>query len=233
MPVDESSSMAAAFAYEQPTIAKAWEALRAHLPTLLVIWGVSILLGIITFVIRLLIEWIASSSAGGSDAAILTLAGAGLVVQVPATILTNLISVLFVAVPAMHYDSGKTITPEEAFGILMKRPLRYVLAGLLFAVVSTIGFLFCIVPGIVICLVTPVYVNRIFLTDRSIGDAFTSSFQAVYGSPASLDFIGIQLLAGLLTVLVSVCTCGLGALVAVPLSTFYVQNAAYHKGLIS
>ena len=37
----------------------------------------------------------------------------------------------------------------------------------------------------------------------------------------------------LLVVVVSVCTCGVGALVAVPLSTFYLQNAAYHKGLIS
>jgi len=33
--------------------------------------------------------------------------------------------------------------------------------------------------------------------------------------------------------LVSVCTCGLGALLAVPVSTFYLQNAAYRKGLIS
>lgn len=227
--------MAAAFAYEQPTIEKAWQAVRAHLLTLLLIWGASILLAITTFVIRLLIEGFTNSlgGGGGSDAAILSLAGAGLVIQVPTTILSNLLSVLFVAVPAMHYDSGKTITSEEAISTLLQRPLRYLLAGFLFALVSTIGFLLCIVPGIVICLVTPIYVNRIFLTDQPIGDAFASSFQAVFRSPKSLDFIGIQLLAWLLTVLVSVCTCGLGALVAVPLSCFYVQNAAYHKGLIS
>jgi hypothetical protein len=37
----------------------------------------------------------------------------------------------------------------------------------------------------------------------------------------------------LVLVVVTVCTCGLGALVAVPVSTFYPQNAAYHKGVLS
>jgi multisubunit Na+/H+ antiporter MnhG subunit len=48
-----------------------------------------------------------------------------------------------------------------------------------------------------------------------------------------MNFVGIEILAWLLVALVSICTCGLGALVAVPVSSFYLQNAAYHKGLIS
>ncbi len=75
--------------------------------------------------------------------------------------------------------------------------------------------------------------NRIFLTDQSITDAFAASFQAVFRSAHGPEFLGIQVLAGLLVLLVSVCTCGLGALVAVPVCSFYVQNVAYHRGVIS
>lgn len=48
-----------------------------------------------------------------------------------------------------------------------------------------------------------------------------------------MNFVGIEILAWLLVALISICTCGLGALVAVPVSSFYLQNAAYQKGLIS
>ena len=97
----------------------------------------------------------------------------------------------------------------------------------------TIGFLLCIVPGIVVALVMPIYVNRIFLTDQSITDAFAASFQAVYRSEQGRTYAGIEILAWLLVLVVSVCTCGLGALLAVPVSSFYLQNAAYNKGVIS
>ena len=77
------------------------------------------------------------------------------------------------------------------------------------------------------------YVNRIFLTDLPILQAFTASFQAVYGSERSRGFAGIEILAWLLVLVVTLCTCGLGALLAVPVSSFYLQNAAYHRGVIS
>jgi len=41
------------------------------------------------------------------------------------------------------------------------------------------------------------------------------------------------LLAGLIVLLATVCSCGLGALIAVPVATFYIQNAAYHQGVLS
>jgi hypothetical protein len=153
--------------------------------------------------------------------------------QLPFTVLSSLVGVLFIAVPALHYDSGEVITVQAAFAALLRRPLRYLLAGLLFTLALTVGFLLCIVPGIVLALVMPIYVNRIFLTDQSITEAFTASFQAVYGSERGRTFAGIEILAWLVVVVVSVCTCGLGALLAVPVSSFYLQNAAYNKGVIS
>jgi len=133
----------------------------------------------------------------------------------------------------LYCDRGETISVQQAFAALLKRPWRYFWAGVLFSLVSAIGFVLCILPGIAVMLVMPVYVDRIFLSDQSITDAFAASFQAVYRSTNGMDFVGIELLTWLVVVVVSVCTCGLGALVAVPMSSFYLQNADYHKGVIS
>lgn len=122
---------------------------------------------------------------------------------------------------------------QQAFAELFRRPLRYFLAGLLFALVSAIGFVLCILPGIAVMLVMPVFVNRIFVSDQSIPDAFAASFQAVYRSPHGLNYVALEVLTWLLVLVVTVCTCGLGAMIAVPVSSFYLQNAAYHQGLIS
>ena len=57
-------------------------------------------------------------------------------------------------------------------------------------------------------------------------------------SPASLSTQSslvvevVGRLVGLLVAVASLCTCGLAALVAVPMSSFYLQNAAYHRGVI-
>ena len=117
--------------------------------------------------------------------------------------------------------------------MLLKRPWRYLLAGILFTVVFVIGLLVCILPGVAVALVAPVYVSKIFTTDMAILDAFSSSFQAVYRSANGWTFIGIQLLAIVVMVVVSICTCGLGILVAPPVAHFYVQNAAYRQGVLT
>jgi hypothetical protein len=227
--------MAAPLAYEQPTINKAWEAFVAHVPTMLLIWiATAVLAGL-----GLAVAWLfvlfgvgLSAGSGSGDLAVSAASALGQLAQVPFSMLSSLVGVLFVAVPAMHYANGETITVQAAFAELLRRPWRYLLSGIVFSLVMTIGFVLCIVPGIVVALVMPIYVNRIFLTDQSITDAFAASFQAVYRSPHGPDFLGIEILAWVLVVVVSVCTCGLGALLAVPVSSFYLQNVAYHKGLI-
>ena len=230
--------MAAPLAYEQPTINKAWEAFLRHVPTILLIWiATAVLAGLgaaLAWVMVLIGVGVAGGGAAGTagDLAVTAASALGQLVQVPFSILSSLVGVLFVAVPALHYATGETITVQAAFVELLRRPWRYLLAGIFFSVVMTIGFVLCIVPGIVVALVMPIYVNRIFLTDQSITEAFAASFQAVYRSANGPDFLGIEILAWVLVVVVSVCTCGLGALLAVPVSSFYLQNLAYHKGLI-
>jgi hypothetical protein len=227
--------MASPLATEQPTIHGAWQAFWAHVPTILLIWLATAVLSGVGVLVYLLISLIGVGLSGGdSEGAAAALAMAlGQIGQLPFVILSSLVGVLFVAVPALYYESGEVIGVTEAFAALMRRPWRYLLAGILFALVCTIGFLFCIVPGVLVVLVMPVYVNRIFVTNLPITDAFAGAFQSVYRSPHGLSYVGLEILAWLLVVLVSICTCGLGALLAVPVSTFYLQNAAYHKGVIS
>ncbi|NDC35607.1 MAG: hypothetical protein EBZ51_09575 [Synechococcaceae bacterium WB9_2_112] len=228
--------MAAPQAYEQPTINKAWEVFLVHVPTILLIWIVTAVLAGLGAALTWVIVLIGVGMAGGGlagETAVTAASALGQLVQVPFSILSSLVGVLFVAVPALHYARGETITIQAAFAELLRRPWRYLLAGMVFSLVMTIGFVLCIVPGLVVALVMPIYVNRIFLTDQSIPDAFAASFQAVYRSANGPDFLGIEILAWVLVVVVSVCTCGLGALLAVPVSSFYLQNLAYHKGLVS
>ena len=224
--------MAAPSAYEQPTLNRAWEALLAHVPTLILIWiaggvlyGLSV---VVNMVITLMGMGIATDSTGTALAQIL-----GYLASLPFAVLSSLVGVLFIAVPALYYETGEVITVQGAFAALMRRPMRYLLAGILFTLVMTLGYLFCILPGIAVALVMPVYVNRVFATDQSIVDALGASFQAVYRSPHGMSFVGIQILAGLVGGIIALCTCGLGALVVVPMLTFYIQNFAYNKGVIS
>lgn len=228
--------MAAPIAYQQPTLNRAWEAFLAHVPAILLIWIASLVLAGVGLAVSAAIALVALALAGGGGAgeAAATLASLlGQLGQLPFSVLSSLVGVLGVAVPALYYAGGQTITPHDAFQALLRRPLRYLLAGLLFTLVTVIGLMLCVLPGLVVALVMPVYVNRVFVTDQPLPEAFSGSFQAVFRSPKGLTFLGIELLAWLLVLVVSVCTCGVGALLAVPVSTFYLQNAAYHLGVIS
>ena len=229
--------MAAPIAYEQPTLNKTWEAFVAHIPTLLVIWVVTAVLTALGYGAEKLFTFVGNGgSLEGLDSAADTNLYAlfwGQLGQFPFSVLSSLVGVLFAAVPAMYYSTGEIVAVDAAFRALLKRPWRYLLAGILFTVAAIVGTLFCVLPGVAILLITPVYVNKIFTTEMSIFDAFSSSFQAVYRSEHGWTFVGIQILAVLVVIVVSVCTCGLGILVAPPMASFYVQNAAYRQGVLT
>lgn len=217
-----------------PSLNRAWNAFLAHLPAILLIWVASIAIAALGAFVHLIGTWIGLAAADGTDPD--TAAAVGLVLgqlgQVPFTILSSFVGVLLIAVPALHYASGQVITLREAFAVLLKRPWRYLLAGLLFSLATGIGLVLCILPGLAVALTSPIYVNKIFNTESSVLEAFSSSFQVVYGSPTGRAYLGLELLVGTIVFLVALFTCGLGALLAVPVSTFYLQHAAYDRGLI-
>jgi len=225
--------VAASGAYEQPTLNRAWEAFIVHIPTVAVVWIASTVIGVFGTLIYFLIVMLISAIAGGQDASSLFGQILGLVGSLPFQVIGSLVNILLIAIPAIYYESGKVVTISAAFLELIRRPLRYLLAGILFSFAVTLGILFCVIPGIILMFITPVYVNRIFNTDMSILDAFSSSVQAVFGSQHGISFVLINILAALVAVIIGFCTCGLGLLVITPVLTFYIQNAAYAKGIIS
>jgi len=233
--------VAAPIAYEKPTLARAWEAFAAHIPTLLVIWIATAAIGGLGFGVKQLLTTIGNvgsmeglGTAMDGASADLTLGfWLGQLGELPFWLLGNVVGVLSAAVPALYYATGEKISVNDAFGILFKRFWRYLLAGILLALAAVVGFFFCILPGVAVLLVTPVYVNKIFTTEMTILDAFGSSFQAVFRSENGWTFVLIQILTGLVVIVVSVITCGLGLLFAPAMGGFYVQNAAYRQGVLT
>ena len=103
----------------------------------------------------------------------------------------------------------------------------------LYIAASLIGFALCFVPYIAILFISPAYVNKIACSDMPIIDAFKSSFQAVFKSPNLWSYIGMQVLAGLIYIIPTFCTCGLGGIVTLPMLSIYSQHLAYNKGIIN
>jgi hypothetical protein len=77
------------------------------------------------------------------DTAVTAASALGQLAQLPFSVLSSLVGVLFIAVPALHYASGETITVQAAFAALLRRPMRYLLAGIVFTLVMSIGCASC------------------------------------------------------------------------------------------
>ena len=149
------------------------------------------------------------------------------------SIVTALLSVLFMVIPALYFEKKEIITWKVPYKELKRNFKRYLLAGILFTVCLTIGFLFCILPGVVVSFIGPAYINKIACSDMPILKAFTSSFQSVFKSPNLWPYIGMQLLAGLIYIIPTVCTCGVGSIITLPLLSIYSQHLAYNKGILN
>ena len=227
--------MASPLATESPSINRAWEAFVAHVPAILLAWiaamGISVIGTVVYFVISALLTMLSGADPNGGGTVLAMVLGQ--LGQLPFMVLSSFVGVLLAAIPALYYERGEVITVQAAFAALFEKPWRYLWAGVLFTVLVLVGFLFCVLPGVLILFVTPLYVNRIFNTNLSVTDAFAASVQALFRSPQGIPYLGLELLTTLLVLVVSICTCGFGALLALPVSSFYLQNAAYNKGLIS
>jgi hypothetical protein len=198
----------------------------------LLIWVGSIVVALLGGLLSMLIVISVGGLGGSSESAFSLGAILGQLTQIPFSILSSLLSVLMVAIPAVYYERGEVVTVGAAMALLRERFWRYVLAGLFFSIVMTIGLLLCVLPGLAVALVTPVFVNRIFVTEMTIGEAFSQAFQVVYRSENGMSFVGLEVLAFIVTALSTVLTCGLAVLVVVPMASFYLQNSAYQRGLL-
>ena len=216
-----------------------WKIYKSHWKTFLALTGFIILAYLIYAVLDLIVSLIGIAPLTFSEyeyvggAAILI----SFIVRTPIylvySVVFSLLSVLFMVIPALYFEKKEIITWKVPYKELKKNFKRYLLAGILFTGCLTIGFLFCILPGIVISFIGPAYTNKIACSDIPILKAFTSSFQSVFKSPNLFPYIGMQILAGLIYIIPTVCTCGIGSIITFPLLSIYSQHLAYNKGILN
>ena len=229
--------VASTAAYAKPSLDSSWRAFWNHLPIMVVIGVVTTLFSGLGLLVMLLVQLVLSGGMAtpglspdpSTSSAATSLASLS---QLPFSVVSAYVGVLTSAVPALHYATGRVITIQEGFAELLRRPGRYFVAGLLFSAATAAGLLACVIPGLLLGLVMPVYVNLIFTTDRPILDAFQASFQACFGSEAGRSFLLGQLIAWLVMVALTIGTCLVGGLVAGPILAFYLQNLIYYRGVL-
>lgn len=229
-------------AFEPPSFSKAWDLTIKHFATFLVVAIAALVVGGIAYALVLLLGLVASlafqavignASSDAQSLAFLLGQLVGWIGSMPFVLLWCLLLVLLSAIPAIYFTNGEVITPDAAFKLLLARPWRYIWAGIVISVATFIGSLLCYLPGLVVAFVGPVYINKVFTTDLGVIEAFKSSFAAVYGSEHRWAFIGIQILVMLIAGLAYSCSCGLLGFLAIPAASFYVQNVAYRRGILS
>lgn len=223
--------MSASPAVTSVSLNRAWTDVLAHIPTLLLTWLLGMGIGIISWIVGLVVTLIFGALDDGSGMGISLGFGLSWLAQFPFLILQSLVGVLFTAIPAIYYQRGQVVTFSEGYQYLMGRLGRYIWGGFLYGIAVTLGTLLCLIPGIAIGLVLPVYVNKVFTSDDDVITCLTSSFSSVYGSEKGWILVGIQLLAFLLAVV----TCGfclVGLVVYVPVVTFFLQLFAVENGLV-
>lgn len=256
--------MAIPEAYEAASFSKAWDLTVKHFLTFLLVAVAAILIGGIGFLIVLFSGvligmFFNAASFSSQDATISNMAllvGQILrwIVSLPFSVIGQLLVVLLSAIPAVYFATGETIAPGAAFNLLLARPWRYILAGIVFGAAVLVGFFLCVLPAFAVGFVGPVYTNKIFTSDMGVFDALSSSFSDVYKSDQCWPFIGIQVVVALVGSLPYLC-CVFPAWTAnavlplialpayvvsillvscfvLPVSSFYLQNVAYRRGIL-
>ncbi len=148
-------------------------------------------------------------------------------------VVISLLTVLYMVIPALYFKNKEVITWKVPYIVLKKNFIRYLFAGILYFAAVLIGIALCFIPGIVISFIGPTYVNKIACSDMPIMEAFTSSFQAVFKSPNFWSYIGMQFLGALIYIIPTICTCGIGSIITLPMLSIYSQHLAYNKGIIN
>lgn len=215
------------------SLSSSWEDVKKHAGSLALTYVAMVALSTVAGVVFYILFAIFFMIAGGAYADYSFGVGAffGLLGSLPLYAMVALLGVLFTAIPALYFESGEPIKFGDALKVLKSNPSRYLLAGVFFTLVSTVGLFLCLLPGLAIFQTIPVYVNNIFNTNKTILESFSSSFSSVFKG-SGWSFVGVQILAVIALQFISLCTCGVGVFVALPLVCFYMQNLAYNKGLV-
>jgi hypothetical protein len=220
----------------QPTLQSAWNLYvanwRPYVFVQLTLVGLAVVSMAISLVIALLTPLLTAGVAADARESVDSLVQSAL--NLPFSILyqvaAGLIGVLLSAFPALYFATG--IHPDFAAGLrlLRERFPRFLLAGVLIALAAVIGLLLCLIPGLIVMVVTPIYIRRIFTTDQPIWPALLASFRDLFESPHGWGLAGYELLASVL-VLISALFCLLPLFITIPLAAIFIQQYVASWGL--
>ena len=148
----------------------------------------------------------------------------------PIHIIYQLIAVHFTVVPAIFYATGEHPTIRILIKKFLVKPWRYFFAGLLFIFISILGLLLCVIPGIIVLLARPIYVNLIFNTNLGIIECLSKSIKSMFKNFIPYFFISLFLF---LFTIIGFLLCFIPVLIIFPICEYYMQNFIYQKGYIS
>lgn len=213
----------------EPTLQSAWNLYKAnwqaYVFTQLVILGLALVFGVITVLTTVLAQVLTGGhfQEGGSNLAEGVQALLNVPFQVVYQVLVSLLGVLIAAFPAIYYATGAHPDFKAGLALLRKNFWRYLLAGLLASAATGIGLLACIVPGVIVAIITPIFIRRVFTSEQLIWPAFLASFRDLFNSDYGWGLVGFELLAGLL-VLISALFCLVPVIVTGPLAAIFIQQ---------
>jgi hypothetical protein len=213
----------------EPTLSSAWNLYKAnwqaYVLTQLVILGLALVFGLITALTTVLAQVLTGNvfQDSGSSWAEGVQALLNFPFQIIYQVLVSLLGVLIVAFPAIYYATGQHPDFNSGLALLRKNFWRYVLAGLLVSAATGIGLLACLVPGLIVAIITPIYIRRVFTSEEPIWTAFLACFRDLFNSGYGWGLVGYELLAGLL-VLISALFCLVPLIVTGPMAAIFIQQ---------
>lgn len=201
---------------------KAWAAMAPHLVILV---GVSLAVTVVQFGISFafgLVEGLISAAAAemanqrGGDAAQLVAVGVRAVVGLGRMIITLPLTVLTTgALARMALTTARGGTPDlGAFSLSLSRLLPMLAGSLVVGFLTAFGFVFCILPGIVVALALQFF--TLALMDTELGPIQAVKYSWALARPQLLNLVVFAIGLGVAALIVTCGTCGLGLLIVQP-----------------
>jgi uncharacterized membrane protein len=203
---------------------RAWTALQPHLVILVGVtvavavanFGVSMVFGLIEGIISGIAQALADEQ--GGDAAMAVALGIRLIVTTGRILITLPLTMLTTgALARMALSAARGQTPDlGAFRHGLSRLLPVLFASILVGMATGIGFIFLIIPGLLIAMVLQFFVFILMDTDLGPIDAIQYSWKLAQAHLVNLTVLWLLLGLGGLIALCG--TCGLGLLLFQPLA---------------
>lgn len=202
------------------SIAWGWRAFKGN-------WGVLVLMSLALFVVTGVITTLGTFADGGFDALFSTDPDVGTTTTGPAGTLASILTMVISLVFTAAFAKGAILATRGhrlKFGDLVSdiNWVQVVLSSLLVSVITFVGLVLCILPGIVagffLCFTTLAVVGK---GDNAV-EAVKTSFQLVKSSPLQ---VFVLLLLSTLIFIAGTCACGIGLLVACPVVVLALGHA--------